>query len=98
MKTFFPSLLALVVAAAGPAQAFEIHNAGDHTVQNIYQSPHSSSVWGIDRLDGYLDPNHSWTSPLSDDCDYDIKIVYYDGTVWLAQDFDTCDQDLYLNY
>jgi hypothetical protein len=88
----------LFLAAAAQAQAFTIYNNGAHTIQNIYESLPSDTQWGPDRLAGYLNPDQSWTSPLRDNCVYDILIVYENGQQDEEDNWNTCTTNMTLSY
>ena len=56
----FMAVLGVGSAFAG-AQDFILVNATEHTVHSVYISSSGSSVWGPDRLTGYLEPG-DWTT------------------------------------
>jgi hypothetical protein len=87
-----------ITPAGADDTVLHIFNKGVHTVQSIYQSVPERKQWGTDRLVGYLHPNNSWTSPLSDECIYDIKVVYTDEHEVTEYGMDVCKKDLNLYY
>lgn len=76
----FMAVLGVGSAFAG-AQDFILVNATEHTVHSVYISSSGSSVWGPDRLTGYLEPGDWTTFTFTgyDDDLWDIKIVYRDS-------------------
>ena len=97
-------ILMVSVLATSGAWGFDnhnlrIHNAGDHTIQEVHISGVEYRDWGPDLLGSHdvIDPGESYDFNIVQGCDEDIKLVYRDGDkVYSA--FDTCKYDLDASY
>lgn len=104
MQTTFAKLLGIIgvfvfmIATIGPASAdqrdFYLVNRGTETIVSVYVSPHANQYWGDDVLGAdTLDPGqytHIVFGGVLTTCYYDIRVVYGDGAVRYANDYNLC--------
>jgi hypothetical protein len=85
-------------AANAPAQAglqnFTMNNNTDTTIERVYISPNNDDGWGPDRLGRtqVIRPgnSHRFNFTGFDECVFDIKVVFADGTNTEKRDVDLC--------
>jgi hypothetical protein len=75
-------------------QDFTVHNHSGKTIKNLYVSPTSSDHWGDDILgEDTLDDGDSFDVKFDrdqDECTYDIKVKFEDGSDAEDHDVDLC--------
>ena len=100
-RIVFHTILAAIIMIAfssgmGMAgqQDFTVHNHSGKTIKNLYVSPSSSDHWGKDILgEDELDDGDSFDVKFSHDeeeCKYDIKVTFEDGSDAEDHDVDLC--------
>lgn len=92
----FAVLILGLSPATASAKDFQLVNAGEHTIYSVYVSRATSRDWEYpDVLGGdVLAPDDSTTISFPpgvfDTCNWDIAVVYTDGTVNVDPDEDLC--------
>lgn len=94
--------LAIGFAPAAFAQvtepvSFTLHNETDHDLVSLYISVVSTNEWEEDIFgDGVLDAGESVEVTIDDDledCEYDLKAVFSDGSELIVGSEDFCELD-----
>jgi hypothetical protein len=100
-KNFFAAAAVCVAGSAVVAQdvAFDLINNSDSTVYYVYTSPSNSNSWREDVLadDQVISPGYQVTVYIydgSDQCAYDIKFEFDDGSV-MTDEIDVCELQSY---
>lgn len=85
--------VALCVSPAW-ADSFNIHNKTSHEMTALYVSPSSKDTWGDNTLDGTIpagqDGTFTWGKGSSDECNWDVKAEFADGSHAELQNVDFC--------
>ncbi len=98
VRTF--TLLALAVAvcvAPALADSFTLHNKATEKIVALFVSPSSRINWGHNVLHGTVPAGHSgtftWSKNAPDECDWDVRAEYADGTYAEVRNVDFCKVD-----
>jgi hypothetical protein len=85
--------------ADGAMHVLRVHNAGSHTVAQLFVRPSASVAWGPDRLAEPLHPDAYVDLVLSaTECTYDVRAVYAGGREHGVTDLDVRVLDVKLTY
>lgn len=90
---FVAAALAVCIAPA-LADSFTLHNRTSHEMVAMYVSPSSKDSWGPNVLSGTVpagaDATFTWSPNASDECNWDVRGEYADGSHAEVTDVDFC--------
>lgn len=94
------NLIASKAIAETEAVTFKMTNGSDQVITHFYASPPTTSDWEDDILGvGVLSPGESVNITINDsreDCFYDFRAVYEDGSESIATKQQVCDGSEYV--
>ena len=93
---FAAAAIALCVAPAW-ADSFTLHNKTSHEMVAMYVSPSSKDSWGPNVLSGTVpageDATFTWSKDASDECNWDVRGEFADGSYAEVTNVDFCNVD-----
>ena len=95
VRPFLIAALAIAICVAPAlADSFALHNKTSHEMTELYVSPTSKDTWGPNVLDGTIpagqDGTFTWSKNASDECNWDVKGVFADGSHAEVDNVDFC--------
>lgn len=76
------------------ADSFTLHNKTSHEMVALYVSPSSKNNWGPNVLSGTVpsgqDATFTWSKDASDECNWDVRGEYADGSHAEVDNVDFC--------
>jgi hypothetical protein len=86
--------LAMFVSPVRADDSFTLHNKTSHEMVKLFVSPSSKSNWGANVLSGTVpageDGTFTWSKDASDECEWDVRGEFADGSYAEVTDVDFC--------
>lgn len=98
VRTVVMAALAFAICVAPAlADSFTLYNKASATIVAVYVSPSSQDRWGSNVLSGTVSPGRSatftWDKDAPDDCNWDVRAEFADGTHAEVRNVDFCKTD-----
>ncbi|MBV8490909.1 MAG: hypothetical protein JO199_10315 [Candidatus Eremiobacteraeota bacterium] len=88
------SLAIAFCVAPALADSFTLHNKTSHEMVKLFVSPTSKADWGPNLLEGTVpagqDATFTWSKDASDECNWDVRGEYADGSYAEVKNVDFC--------